>query len=196
MNQDMTCFIDMKRTRDLQGCFLDGKNASYTQAKFPRSRTFASATPAGSIPLRGCRRPGAVSARAVLIGTRRVLRADYPLEWRPVRTAAGHPSAAAPGSGTRLTPGREAPPPVGAQVKVLVAAGLDARGQLWLPARGPSAARLRVLSLSGPDRGYASAGSRMLGVSAFHGFGPAIPAMTKLQRMGPSLAKLRVIPGE
>lgn len=138
----------------------------------------------------GAGRRGAVTARAVLIGTRRVLRADYPLEWRPVRTAAGRSSVATAGLETGLTSASEAPPAVRAQVKVLVAAGLNGAAGSGYPPGG------RVAAGSGYSRclvriaGCARAGSRMLVVSAFHGFGPAIPAMTKLQRMGPSFGKV------
>src|SRR5215471_5759392 len=63
-------------------------------------------------------------------GRGRVLRADYPFEWRPVRTAAGHRSAATrvrePGCHPVTEPRRLFAP----QVRALVAAGLTARPAL------------------------------------------------------------------
>jgi len=116
----------MKRTRDRHGCFLDGRKRPIRTRSFrAHGRSRPRHPPGGSCF--GCRLPGAVSARAVLIGTQRVLRDDYPFEWRPVRTAAGHPSVAGPDLETGLPSGHRAPRLARAQVKALVATGLTAR---------------------------------------------------------------------
>jgi hypothetical protein len=181
----MSRFIVMKRTRDLQGCFLGGKKASYTHAKFPCSWTFAPSVPARGILLRvpaaGCRwRPRRPHRDAV-----------RPSRRLSARVADCRPAPERGGSGleTGLPSSHGAPPLARAQVKALAATGLTARPTL-VDRPGASGGRLRVLSLSGPGRPGARAGCRMLGVSPFHGFAPAMPAMTKRQRMGPVFGKV------
>jgi hypothetical protein len=138
-NQDMSRFIVMKRTRDLQGCFLGGKKASYTHAKFPCSWTFAPSVPARGILLRvpaaGCRwRPRRPHRDAV-----------RPSRRLSARVADCRPAPERGGSGleTGLPSSHGAPPLARAQVKALAAAGLTARPTLvdrpggeWRPAPG------------------------------------------------------------